>query len=106
MLITRQLLVASLLTTLGLNAQDLNTPARPPQYVVFAFDGSKTINFWKDSREFTKGMREQNIEVPFTYFLSGVVFLKDTQKRLYKGPKHTAGQSDISFGGNETELTH
>lgn len=49
-------------------------------------------------------MRDENVEVPFTYFLSGVVFLKDTEKKLYTGPKHSAGQSDISFGGTQADL--
>lgn len=106
MSVKRQILVAILASSFNLHAEELRTPARPPQFVVFAFDGSKTINFWKDSRAFTQSMKEQNINVPFTYFLSGVVFLKDTKKTLYRGPKHTAGQSDISFGGNEAELTN
>lgn len=80
------------------------TSVRPPQFVVFAFDGSKTLSFWQNTRDFTKAMREKNVEVPFTYFLNGVVFLKDTQKKLYTGPKHTAGQSDINFGGTQADL--
>jgi len=94
------LILSNLLSVHLLNAQS----DRPPQFVVFAFDGSKTINFWQDTRDFTLAMRNENVEVPFTYFLSGVVFLKDSQKRLYVGPKHTAGQSDISFGGPQAEL--
>ncbi len=94
-------LISSLGST-GLAAQELK---RPPQYVVFAFDGSKSLKFWQDTRDFSKSMAAQNTQVPFTYFLSGTVFLKDNKKTLYQGPKHSPGQSDISFGGNEAELT-
>ncbi len=80
-------------------------PARPPQYIALAFDGSKTISAWEQTRSFSKSLRDNNKHLAFSYFLSGVVFLKDTQKRLYTGPKHSAGQSDITFGGDTTELT-
>jgi hypothetical protein len=100
----RQILVATLLSLSIFNQARSTQTARPPQFVVFGFDGSKNINFWKDSRAFTQSMSSKDISVPFTYFLSGVVFLKDSQKKLYKGPKHSAGDSEISFGGTQAEL--
>lgn len=100
------LIVTTLLSSMTFNQLYSSEAARPPQYVVLGFDGSKSISFWNDTRSFTKQMSEKNINVPFTYFLSGVVFLKDTQKKLYKGPKHSAGQSEISYGGTQDDLVN
>ena len=48
---------------------------RPPQYVLLAFDGSKSLPFWEESRDFA---RENDIK--FTYFISGVYFLHSGTK--------------------------
>lgn len=77
---------------------------KPPQYIAFAFDGSKNISMWNATREFSKSMASEQKDVRFTYFLSGVVFLTDANKKKYTGPHHTAGQSDIDFGGTNQDM--
>lgn len=78
---------------------------RPPQFVILAFDGSLNLDFWKESRQFA---REAGVK--FTYFISGTYFLNDSKKSLYAGPHHSAGKSDIGFGGPsenvKTRLEH
>ena len=67
---------------------------RPPQFVNLAFDGSKSLRMWQRTTEFAKAE-----DVKFTYFISGVYFLSDANKRFYDGPRRSPGRSDIGFGG-------
>jgi hypothetical protein len=77
---------------------------RPPQYVLLAFDGSKSLPFWNESREFAKQATRAGKPVKFTYFISGVYFRTDATKGDYKGPGRSAGRSDIGFGGTAEDL--
>lgn len=72
---------------------------RPPQFVQLAFDGSKNINFWEDSR--SVAAKEK---IKFTYFISGVYFLADADKTKYTEPEHGNGKSAIGFGGKKADL--
>lgn len=69
--------------------------ARPPQYVLLAFDGSLNLDFWNESLTFA-----QKNPLKFTYFISGVYFVMNSQKREYIEPTHGAGVSNIGWGGN------
>jgi hypothetical protein len=73
--------------------------ARPPQFVLLAFDGSKSLTFWLDSRKFAA----QN-DVRFTYFISGVYFLSTEDKNNYVEPSQGAGKSAIGFGGLKSDI--
>ena len=78
--------------------------SRPPQFVVMAFDGAPDISRWESTRAFAKSLKAKNISLHFTYFLSSVYFLEATNKTFYKGPYHNPGQSDVGFGGTESEV--
>lgn len=73
--------------------------ARPPQYVLLGFDGSKSLPFWKESRDFA---RENDIK--FTYFISGVYFLRSGTKSAYDPPQHSVGASAIGFGVSDDDI--
>lgn len=73
--------------------------ARPPQYVVVSFDGSKSINMWKETRRISK-----DVGGSFTYFLSGVYFISSADKMLYRPPTLKQGRSDIGFGRNSADI--
>lgn len=78
---------------------------RPPQFVLLAFDGSRENNFWQESRNFSADLeRELNAPVKFTYFISGVYWLTQENRKAYQGPYRAAGRSDIDFGQSQTEL--
>ena len=66
--------------------------AKPPQFVMLAFDGSKNVAFWEASRQFAK---ENNVK--FTYFASGVYFLTQDDAQQYLEPKRGRGKSAIGF---------
>jgi hypothetical protein len=72
---------------------------RPPQFVMLSFDGSKSVSFWKESRDFAT---KNNLN--FTYFASGVYFLADASKSNYKEPRFGAGKSAIGFGGKKEDI--
>jgi peptidoglycan/xylan/chitin deacetylase (PgdA/CDA1 family) len=73
--------------------------AKPTQFVALAFDGSKNIDMWQKTRDFAL---ENNIK--FTYFVSGVYFLTENNKRQYVEPQRGAGASAIGFGGDQRKI--
>lgn len=78
---------------------------RPPQFVLLAFDGSRENNFWQESRNFSMQLEnELSAPVKFTYFISGVYWLTQENRKVYQGPYRAPGRSDIDFGQTQTEL--
>ncbi|MGK5543816.1 hypothetical protein ACSNOH_03610 [Streptomyces sp. URMC 127] len=67
---------------------------RPPQFVVFSWDGSGEDGQHLFSRFRAVGRKHH---ATMTYFLSGVYMLPASKRRLYKPPRHRAGASDIGF---------
>ena len=67
---------------------------RPPQFVVFSWDGAG-----EDSQRLFSHFRkvaEEN-RATMTYFLSGVYMLPLEKAGLYRPPRHSPGRSDIGF---------
>ena len=74
--------------------------AKPPQFVMLAFDGSLSLSFWQESRDFAKAAAARGAPLKFTYFASGVYFTPESSKRSYIAPAGKGpGRSDIGFGG-------
>ncbi|GLY29886.1 hypothetical protein [Kineosporia sp. NBRC 101731] len=66
----------------------------PPQFVVFSWDGSASL----DSGLFPRFRRlAQENGASMTFFLSGLYALPERHRRLYHPPQHPVGASDISF---------
>jgi hypothetical protein len=88
----RSILATSTATVLSLSSVTYaqNLPAakvnRPPQFVMLAFDGSFSIDFWKESRAFAQKMRAENKSFAWTYFISGVYWLHEGNYALYVPP--------------------
>lgn len=72
---------------------------RPPQFVLLAFDGSKSLNMWGETRAFA-----QSENIKFTYFVSGVYYISESQKGRYVEPKRGAGKSAIGFGASTQDV--
>ncbi|WP_394431980.1 polysaccharide deacetylase family protein [Streptomyces sp. SGAir0957] len=79
-------------------AERLRPGHRPPQFVVFSWDGAG-----EDSQKlfshFRKVAKKNNATM--TYFLSGVYLLPGAKKELYDPPQHAPGRSDIGFNDAE-----
>ncbi|CAN5834337.1 hypothetical protein BH18ACT7_BH18ACT7_20910 [soil metagenome] len=72
---------------------------RPPQFVLFSFDGSGSHEKW---RLFLA--TADRVGAQFTGFLSGTYLLTNDNAEQYTGPGHAAGKSSIGFGGTPQDL--
>ncbi|MFF0552664.1 hypothetical protein ACFYUL_27320 [Streptomyces sp. NPDC004311] len=75
--------------------QKLKPGEKPPQFVVFSWDGAG-----EDSQKLFSHFREvgKQYNARMTYFLSGVYMLPEERRSLYTAPQHGPGRSDIGFG--------
>jgi hypothetical protein len=67
---------------------------RPPQFVVFSWDGAGEDSQKLFSR-FRKVAKANNATM--TFFLSGLYMLPEGKRDLYRPPQHSPGRSDIGF---------
>nr|WP_323378481.1 hypothetical protein [Streptomyces smaragdinus] len=67
---------------------------RPPQFVVFSWDGAG-----EDGQQLFSHFREvaRESNAAMTYFVSGVYVLPRSQRMRYEPPGHPRGSSDIGF---------
>ncbi|MEW2396368.1 hypothetical protein [Streptomyces sp. NPDC046862] len=74
--------------------QRLEAGRKPPQFVVFSWDGAG-----EDSQRLFSHFREvaKANNATMTYFLSGVYMLPGAKRDLYRPPRHEPGRSDIGF---------
>jgi hypothetical protein len=72
---------------------------RPPQFVLFSFDGAGSHAHWQRILPLA---RESGAHV--TGFLSGVYLLPHIAAETYTGPGHKPGASSIGFGGSAEEV--
>ncbi|MFJ4950251.1 hypothetical protein [Streptomyces sp. NPDC088760] len=81
-----------------LRAERLSRGQKPPQFVVFSWDGAG-----EDSQKLFSHFREVSKEnnATMTYFLSGVYLLPKEKRELYKPPQHAPGSSDIGFNDEQ-----
>ncbi|MEU8522312.1 hypothetical protein [Streptomyces sp. NBC_01216] len=74
--------------------QRLKPGEKPPQFVVFSWDGAG-----EDSQKLFSHFREvgKKYDATMTYFLSGVYLLPEEKRALYDPPQHAVGSSEIGF---------
>jgi len=77
---------------------------RPPQYVVFAFDGSKSVPMWNETRAFAKAQTASGKPVKFTYFINAAYYLAQNYRAEYNAPGLGPGKSAIGFGGQVDDV--
>ncbi|MFJ3305311.1 hypothetical protein ACIPSA_19735 [Streptomyces sp. NPDC086549] len=75
-------------------ATRLKAGERPPQFVVFSWDGAGEISNKLFSR-FRKVASDHGASM--TFFLSGIYTLPESKKSLYRPPQHPVGASDIGY---------
>lgn len=75
-------------------AQKLADGERPPQFVVFSWDGAGEDGKKLFSRFRKAGKRYGAAQ---SFFLSGVYALPEEQSKLYRPPGHATGASDIGY---------
>ncbi|RZA07453.1 MAG: polysaccharide deacetylase [Proteobacteria bacterium] len=94
----------SLIALSALFALSAQAAPKPPQYVVLAFDGSKSLDMWNATRQFAKSETDAGRPLKFTYFINAVYYLADANKGQYHGPHAAAGRSAIGFGGSTGDV--
>ena len=72
---------------------------KPPQFVMFSFDGAGSHPHWQRVLPLAK---KANAHV--TGFLSGIYLLPDSRREEYTGPGHAPGRAAISFGGSDDQV--
>lgn len=74
---------------------------RPPQYVLFAFDGSKDSSFWQESVDFSKSVATNNVNkgnlLKFTYFVNPTYYTAPEYKTNYITPAIGGSRSCIGW---------
>ncbi len=77
---------------------------RPPQFVEIAFDNCTELERWKELTAFADAMNKDGDRLHFTFFVSGVNFIADSNRKLYEAPGQPRGASQIGFGGSPEDV--
>ncbi|WP_338891051.1 polysaccharide deacetylase [Rhodococcus sovatensis] len=72
---------------------------KPPQFVLFSFDGVGLTPNWDMFLE-----TAERVGARFSALMTGLYFLTDDNSRHYQGPGHRPGQAAIGFGGDESDV--
>jgi hypothetical protein len=75
-------------------AERLKPGERPPQFVVFSWDGAGELSNKLFSRFRTIAAEH---DASMTFFLSGIYTLPESKKHLYRPPQHPVGASAIGY---------
>lgn len=103
--LTKGLVTLSLLSHHVAWAQPTSKVERPPQFVMFAFDGSYNNDVWQYSRDFSKRQKTFGIDNRFTFFINAVYLLSSDNKTVYMAPGGNKG-SNIGWGDNKTDISN
>ncbi|HEY9314572.1 polysaccharide deacetylase [Williamsia sp.] len=77
----------------------LSAGEKPPQFILFSFDGVGVSENWDLFLE----TAEQS-DARFSALMTGLYFLTDDNKHEYQGPRHAPGESSLAFGGTRVEV--
>lgn len=82
--------------------------ARPPQFVLLAYDGSYNNSVWQSSRQYSQVKRNAGVDTRFTYFINPVYLLAKcpasatncvapsyTRSDYYQAPGFTGGVKNV-----------
>jgi len=74
-----------------------------PQFVVLSFDGSKSIAMLRDTLEFQRTLKNQGVDVRFTYFINAAYLLTKQTAKAYVSPQGV-GTSAIGFSTTAADI--
>lgn len=75
-----------------------------PQFVVMAFDGSRSLRMWERTLNFADDMKAKGYPIHYTYFLNAVYFLDPEHYSLFQAPHQKAGVSNIGFATSKSDV--
>ena len=76
-----------------------------PQFVIFSFDGSKSVDMLNETLAFEQKMQTENKPLHFTYFINAAYFLTKDNAQLYRAPESPAGVSAIGFSNSDRDIS-
>ncbi|MEI6042165.1 MAG: hypothetical protein WCQ00_01200 [bacterium] len=75
------------------------------QYVIFSFDGSRSIKMWNETRQFAKEMISKGKPLHFSYFINPIYLItKEVAMKTYQPPRATLGSSLIGYADSEQDV--
>ncbi|MEU4672920.1 hypothetical protein AB0F91_34390 [Amycolatopsis sp. NPDC023774] len=80
-------------------AQAETAGEKPPQFVLFSFDGAGSHEHWQRVLSPVK-----SVNAHFSGFLSGSYLLTNDQRDQYRDPGHRPGKATIGFGGSDADI--
>ncbi len=75
-----------------------------PQFVVMAFDGSRSLQMWEKTLNFAEEMKQKGHPIHYTYFLNAVYFLDPAHYNMYQAPGQKVGVSNIGFATSKADV--
>ncbi len=75
-----------------------------PQFVLLSFDGSKSVDIWRQTRAFEDEMEAQNKPLNFTYFVNAAYFFTADKKNIYQAPRMPLGLTNIGYSEDRTNI--
>lgn len=75
-----------------------------PQFVLISFDGSKSIDIWKDIRAFKDEMKAASTTMNVTHYINTAYFLTNETRYQYQGPEHEAGKTNIGIADGVEDI--
>ena len=76
-----------------------------PQFVLFSFDGSKSVPMLNEIMAFEQHMKSEGKPVNFTYFINGVYFVTGATSGTYQGPGEAQGASNVGFSDTPQDIS-
>ncbi len=75
------------------------------QYVILSFDGSRSLDMWRDTVNFALEMKNAGHPVHFTYFINPIYLLtKEKARADYYPPKSFPGNSKIGYATSDDDI--
>lgn len=76
-----------------------------PQFILFSFDGSKSVDMLNETLAFEQKMQSEGKPLHFTYFINAAYFLTKDNATLYQAPRQPAGVSNIGFSDSSKDIS-
>lgn len=75
-----------------------------PQFIVFSFDGSKSVDMLNQTLDFERAMSAQGKPLHFTYFINAAYFMTKDTAGSYTGPGQKPGVTNIGYSNNAADI--
>lgn len=75
-----------------------------PQFVLISFDGSKSIDIWKDIRFLKDEMKASRTPINVTHFMNAAYFLTEETRNLYTSPGQVTGTTNIGVSNGVEDI--